>query len=409
MGINRFYFVVITAFLPLTLRGQILNPLELGGDKCERIDEIIYQPQMHVEDSILYVCTSQGLYSKDLSINGSLWLQAGFEGIPIIDYARMEDDILALCYNDNTCMLLLSHDDGKHFEDVTSDLFGENVDGNNGLLALAQHPNMPNKLIVLSSLSSSYGVFQSSDFGDNWNKVNTTVLEKVGYHPSYSDILYECGQDDSYEASINISYDGGQSWDYHTPYDNGDNFVTRITFNPKDPDKWLAGGLGNVYMTSDNGHSWTTHVFSDVVLKETLWDFISYDNNNEDIVYLFGHTRDYYIMIISTDGGKTWSNVRTEFLKASLYETPNDLKQYYDKLLIYTETDVYELSKTELISLTMSAEGVIYENVGGSMAIYDYYGRRQESNSTDIKQNKGLVIIVSYDDGVVRIEKRFIQ
>jgi hypothetical protein len=77
--------------------------------------------------------------------------------------------------------------------------------------------------------------------------------------------------------------------------------------------------------------------------------------------------------------------------------------------LIYTETDVYELSKTELISLTMSAEGVIYENVGGSMAIYDYYGRRQESNSTDIKQNKGLVIIVSYDDGVVRIEKRFIQ
>ena len=141
-----------------------------------------------------------------------------------------------------------------------------------------------------------------------------------------------------------------------------------------------------MYMTSDNGHSWTTHVFSDVVLKETLWDFISYDNNNEDIVYLFGHTRDYYIMIISTDGGKTWSNVRTEFLKASLYETPNDLKQYYDKLLIYTETDVYELSKTELISLTMSAEGVIYENVGGSMAIYDYYGRRQESNSTDIIQ-----------------------
>ena len=94
---------------------QLFHPLGLGIETSGDMVGEWYQPQMHIEGDILYACTNQGLYSKDLSDDESEWQLVGFEGIPLQDYVRRGEDMLALrhCYYVHSEFLLLSHDDGK--------------------------------------------------------------------------------------------------------------------------------------------------------------------------------------------------------------------------------------------------------------------------------------------------------
>ena len=78
-------------------------------------------PKKHVEGDMLYFCTCQGLYFKDLSSDNSAWLLVGFKGIPLQDYARHGNDILALRYNEGGSFLLLSHDGGQTYDPKSSE------------------------------------------------------------------------------------------------------------------------------------------------------------------------------------------------------------------------------------------------------------------------------------------------
>ena len=66
---------------------QLFHPLNLGFSGGERQGNLS-QPRMHVEGDMLYICTSQGLYAKKLTDDNGVWQQAGFNGIPLQDYAR---------------------------------------------------------------------------------------------------------------------------------------------------------------------------------------------------------------------------------------------------------------------------------------------------------------------------------
>ena len=65
-------------------------------------------------------------------------------------------------------------------------------------------------------------------------------------------------------------------------------------------------------------------------------------------------------VMCSMDGGTTWNVPHIERAE-SIPEIVTDLKQYGDKLLIYSESDVYEVSKAELIEQTTSADVEINE------------------------------------------------
>ena len=121
MTLQRYAFIAIVTFISVTIHGQLFHSLGLGIGLGER-QGIYSQPRMHVEGNILYVCTSQGLYSKDISGDDSEWQLAGFEGIPLQDYVRRGNDMLALRYNNGGNFLLLSHDGGKTYEDVTPEI-----------------------------------------------------------------------------------------------------------------------------------------------------------------------------------------------------------------------------------------------------------------------------------------------
>lgn len=325
----------------LVSSAQFITPLGLGIDHCKPLGGNTFQ-RMHIEDDKLYVCTGQGIYSKSLSQSDSSWQLEGFEAVPVQDYVRKGSDIIALIVKTNGKYLLLSHDGGKTYEDITPEMFKDAQ----FLKHLIQHPVTADTLLV----SGSMGMYRSSDFGKTWNKlISNSYSSSIGYHRSNPDIIYECGSGSFFQPYINISYDCGQTWNYIEP-SYGDNHVGLIAFNPADPDVWIAGGqMGNIFISADNGNSWKKELLDkkENEMFEGLWQFADYDNENNDIVYMVGKGYGIEVMC-STDGGKTWDIPHTLPQKIS-NEKLYDFKQYDDKLLIYTESDVYSVSKSGLV------------------------------------------------------------
>ena len=73
-------------------------------------------------------------------------------------------------------------------------------------------------------------------------------------------------------------------------------------------------------------------------------------------------------------------------------EMVNDLQQYGDLLFIYTESDVYEVSKTDLISQSTTAIRPVVTDVNAS-ATYDLQGRRitQPKRGIHIKEGRKIL------------------
>ena len=360
MKIQKLAILALASFVTIALHGQLFHPLGLGIETPKRMVGDYFQPQMHVEGDILYVCTNQGLYSKDLSSEGSEWQLVGFEGIPLQDYVRRGEDMLALrhCYYEHSEFLLLSHNSGKTYEDITPAFFkGRGY----AFLSLEQNPTDPNTL--LTSSSSGCGILLTTDFGQTWEKLADFTPVYTGFHPLNPEIIYECGGGGytDEKTDIRISYDEGQTWQEKAQCFSNYNTVFRMAFHPTDPDKWIAGGYQCVYTTNDNGQTWDTqhlHDYDNPInpLNEDYnapWRYATCDNKNPDIVYMAGgYHNEYMKLMCSTDGGETWNRPYMEPIKTTPTEYVFDMKQYGDKLLIYSQSDVYMVSKAELIAQT---------------------------------------------------------
>jgi len=377
----RLSILVLYTIASMTAQAQFFRPLGLGFNGGERQGNFS-QPRMHVEGDRLYACTSQGLYAKDLSANNSAWQLVGFEGIPLQDYARRGSDILALRYNEGGSFLLLSHDGGQTYEDVTPEIFrGEKYER---LPSLAQHPTAPNTLLV-SSLY--WGVFLSTDFGQTWENLTefiygNAVASFIGFHPTRPSIIYNSGEGNIMEGHINISYDSGQTWNDHGNSLGfpGDNCVHQPTFHPTNPDRWLAGGEGCVFLSDDNGQTWNCQNYWDDESRSAYWYFSAFDNEHPDTVYMAGHLMRSgqkgacIKLICSTDGGRSWHPSQVMSFEKD-FERVNDLQQYHDRLLIYSESDVYEVSKEELIAMSTTTIHSVASDMATSPT-YDLQGRK---------------------------------
>ena len=351
-------FPVILAFISISVNGQLFHPLGLniGRDEQKRNE---FHPRMHVEENTLYVCTSRGLYSKDQSNDGSEWQLAGFEGIPLQDYARCGNDILALRHNVGEEFLLLSHDGGKTYEDVTPEPFKQHFYGSHVMVSLVQHPDNPNMLLV----SSYYlGIYQSTDFGKTWSQLTEAMAGTfIGYHPSRPEIIYNSGETYTWEPLLYTTYDEGETWRATVLNGGGDNRVCRISFNPTIPDCWISGGWNVIYKSADNGFTWDSQFLSDDSYG-ALWSYFAYDTDNSNNLYAAGGSSNSIKLMFSPDGGKSWRKPLSE----SSQNGVNDFLQYGDKLLIYANTEVYEVSKAELLAATSPTNPVTFS--AGQMA-----------------------------------------
>ncbi len=372
---GRLALVMLTLTLPITATAQLFQSLGLGFNGGER-QGICSQPRMHIEGNVLYVCTCRGLYAKDLKEYDSTWQLVGFDGIPLQDYARRGDDILALRYNEDGAYLLLSHDGGQTYEDVTPDIFRNGK--HERLPCLAQHPT-DSCMLLVSSLNR--GICRTTDFGQTWEQLTefmygNTAASFIGFHPIHPGIIYNSGEGDIFEGHINISYDGGKTWNDH---DNslgfpGDNCVHQVAFHPINPDRWLAGGEGCVFLSDDNGMTWSVQNYWSDESRSAYWFFSAFDNEHPDTVYIAGSVNKSIKLICSTDGGHSWHPSQSMTAKI-VQESVNDLQQYHDHLFIYTETDIYAVSKAELIAQSTAAIRSVTSDTEYTPT-FDLHGRR---------------------------------
>ena len=366
MRTQRLFVIAIVAVVSMAVYGQQFHPLGLSN-VLDMPSLNYYYPQLHVEDNTLCVCTSHGLYTKDLSNDGSQWQLAGFEGIPLMDYARCGNDIFALRHNIDSCFLLLSHDGGQTYSYMTPPVFIGNDPREHVLIRLVQHPNDPNTLLVLSNF---WGMYRSSDFGQTWSKLAEdwfTVGSSIGYHPARPEIIYNSGASDAEESCILISYDGGQTWNFLAPTSEG-LCAFEIAFNPSDPDKWIYGDYNGLGTSDDNGHTWNWLNLPGSQYR-TWWRYISYDCTNSDVVYAASNQR----IIFSTDGGESWSQPLVINSEENA-DVVHDLQQYGDRLLVYKGNEVYEISKTDLTHTAV--QDLELDDAEGSSVTYDLQGRR---------------------------------
>lgn len=375
------YFLSVLLTLSLTASAQLFHPLGLGFSGGERQGNLS-QPRMHVEGEKLYVCTSQGLYTKDLTDDNSALQQVGFDGKPLQGYVRRGADILALRYNEGGEYLLLSHDGGKTYEDVTPDIFrnGEHERLGN----LVQHPTDPNTLLVASLYK---GVCRSINFGQTWEQLTEFVYGNpaasfIGFHPARPNVIYNSGEGMIYEGHINITYDGGQTWNDHGNSLGfpGANCVHQVAFHPANPDLWIAGGEGCVFLSDDNGQTWSYQNYWGDETRTAYWFFSAFDSEHPDTVYMAGclgrngQQKACIKLMCSTDGGRSWhpSQVMTSDRE---FDRVNDLQQYGDRLFVYTESDVYEVSKAELIAKSTTAIRSVLSGAT-DLPTYDLQGRK---------------------------------
>lgn len=387
--------MTVLAVASLTASAQLFHPLGL----------IIYserqggysQPRMHIEGDKLYVCTNKGLYSKDLTNDRSTWQLEGFEDVPLQNYARRGGDILALRYNKGGEFLLLSHDGGQTYEDVTPDIFCQ--EKSEVLPSLVQHPTAPDTLLI----SSIYkGIFLSTDFGQTWENLTESLYGNrtasfIGFHPAQPSIIYNSGETNFFSGALSVSYDEGKSWNFSSESLGfpGDNCVHRMAFHPTNPDRWLAGGEGCVFLSDDNGQTWDCQNYWGDESREAYWYFSAFDSDHPDTVYLAGNTTGPMSVIkvmCSTDGGHSWHPSQT-MAKRTETESVSDMLQYRDRLLIYTESDIYEISKAELLAQSTAIRSVATDTTIDTSNIYDLQGRRvtEPKHGIFIKDGRKIV------------------
>ena len=377
----RSYILIVLLILPFDASAQLFHPLNLGFNGGERQGNFS-QPRMHVESDRLFVCTNQGLYAKDLSADNSAWQLVGFEGVPLQDYARRGSDILALRYNEGGSFLLLSHDGGQTYEDVTPGIPSKKE--YERFFSLASQPTDQNTLMLSSN---GQGILLSTDFGQTWECLTEFVYGNpaatfIGFHPARPNIIYNSGEGIIFEGHIKISYDGGQTWNDHGNSLGfpGDNCVHQPTFHPTNPDRWLAGGEGCVFLSDDNGQTWSCQNYWGDETRMTYWFFSVFDNEHPDTLYMAGclgrnGQKDACIKLMcSTDGGRSWhpSQVMTSERE---FDRINDLQQYGNRLFIYSESDVYEVSKAELVAQSTTAIRTITSDKKEYLT-YDLQGRK---------------------------------
>ena len=299
-----------------------------------------YWPKTQVIDSFLYVPTSNGIYRKNLQVlNDTTWQLFAFSGIPITDFTRKNDSILAITTFLTDSLILLSVDNGSSFINYTSSHFF-NYESTNRLFNLDKNPLNPNSLIITHAY---YGISKSTDFGNSWNNLQLDAPHFqdwfVGFHPLDTNCLYYTGEQMMFNSFIQTSLNNGLSW---TLTGNIHNHATHVlAFHPADTNLIISGGEGLIGKSNDRGLTWTYTDTIPIYITD-----IKYDPSNSNILYATGDfhgINDTVKVYRSIDGGNNWDTFLQEFIPYS--DGALELQIYDNKLFLYTMTNgVYYLS-----------------------------------------------------------------
>ena len=310
-----------------------------------------YRPKLKLLNDTLYVCSNTGIYRKNLK-DDTEWTLYAFENIPIIEFVKNKNKILAISTGskDGTdSLLFLSNDNGKTHINYTSSHFLEY--GKNYLSRISQNPENENTILVLHVNS---GISKSEDFGLSWELLNGMNFGEqnwhLGFHPLDTTTLYCTGETTFFAGTLIKSSDYGKTWSFYT-HPGGDNCIHSIAFHPTNPDILVYSGELAMGKSTNKGETWNV---IDLYHSGMYFYKVLFDEENPLFLYSSG-TRiapgnDTIRIYRSADMSESWHFFYKEFVGAEGCDGSGygweakgcqcgsvlDMVQYKNKLIFYT-------------------------------------------------------------------------
>lgn len=360
--------------------------------------------RMIMEGGTIYVPTSDGLHSLDLTESEKGWTSCGFEGENLIECVHNGEEWLAITRNRNMRLLLRSTDNGKTVEDFTP--YGLFPDEKYRTVSrLCQDPVRPKTIYLISDY---VGILKSWDFGKTWSLLTDYANSNGSYcgfeiHPLNNDIVMQHAENGALAPAIMISHNGGLDWinswgypksDIVLPYepDYAEDCIHDVAFHPTDIDTWVFGGEGVIAKTVDGGRTWVHKGESWGYQYSTLFDY-----QNPNVIYSLGvndidNNRTGWVFMVSSDGGENWKNAYHYVMDSPWY---HDMKQTDEDLIILGIENLYFVKKKEL----QTPSGLQDVNTTGSVRedtdIYSIEGVIVKRNGTEydlMRMPKGVYI-----------------
>lgn len=160
-------------------------------------------------------------------------------------------------YGGPSSRLYRSEDGGQTWVDLTDNFPFFSI--NRGRMGLAVSPADPDQLALYYVRRDGYlgGIYRSYDQGQTWESLSTEGINGVSFmwwfgrvalHPDDPDRLYAFGLD-MYEWN-----DTTDRWDVIFPGVHVDQHA--LVFDPQQPDRYIAGNDGGIYVSEDAGATW---------------------------------------------------------------------------------------------------------------------------------------------------------
>ena len=306
-----------------------------------------YNPKLKILDDVLYVCHNKGIFSKKLNEEGSKWELYAFAGLPVIDFVKKGNKVLAVSHattlqQDKT--LLLSNAGEDTYEDLTSPLFFGPEYEMSSLWRIVQHPQNPDIVLVYAHV----GVFISENFGTSWRELKNTVHRisqymDIAFHPLDPTTIFYAGETINDLGFIEKSSNSGNTWSYYQTPDI--NCVHSIAFHPTNPNILVYSGEAAFGKSDDKGNTWKwINLRSVSVAPEEDMYFLKvlFDENNPEILYANGYhaiahrEADVICLYRSTDMGDSWHLAFEEKMPNKGDGVVYDMVKYKNKIFFYS-------------------------------------------------------------------------
>lgn len=340
-------FLTVLFFVVCTFGYAQMNYIGLKDESNVRKAQSIipttvtYWSKSKIIDDYMYVSTRKGIYRKNIAttLNDTLWQLYAFSDVPIRNFVKKNDTILAITgYEATDTLMVRSTDNGQTYTDFTSPSFF-NITPINALLQIDQHPQNPNEVVLVHR---GYGISKSSDFGATWTLMNSSLGGYqdwfVGYNPNDPQNIMYTGEEIFFQSYIQSTYDGGASWQ------RVDSLQTHCThgvaFHPTDKNTMISYGEGRIAKSVNQGMLWTNTGSLPVYIYKVI-----YDPNNPNVLYATGSsqgTNNNIEIYKSIDAGDSWHLSYTVNMQGA--QGGLDLQLYNTKLIIYTQVNgIYTL------------------------------------------------------------------
>lgn len=325
-----------------------------------------YWPKMQIIDDNIYVSTINGIYSKQISsTNDTLWNSYAFQGVPVRNFVKHNDSLLAITSKTNDSLMLLSIDNGNTYVNHTSEFFFKYKEVNT-IWSVSMNPLNFNSLVVLHN---GYGVAKSIDFGNTWSSLKEWAGgyqdRFVGFNRNDSTNILYVGEQMFEESYTQVTYDNGNTWILTNNIPSHCNHV--LAFHPTNPDIILSGEEGRIAKSFDRGRNWITKG----QFKEYIYSVV-FDENNPNILFACGNfigIDDTIRIYKSIDCGDNWSLYCGNVIPNS--DGIVDMQINKNKLILYTMVNgiyMLDLDVTNSINVTENGmEFILYPNPSNSI------------------------------------------